>query len=354
MNSANRLSPIVNPTSTLMDCLKKMDEIRSKLLLVLENEFYVGLLSIGDIQRAIIANKPNDTKISTILRNDYIVAYEGTNTDEIKKIMLKIRAEFIPVISKNNKVIRIFYWDELFLEKRIIPENHFDIPVVIMAGGLGTRLRPFTYVIPKPILPYKEKTILEEVISRFNNYGCKDFYLSVNYKADLIEYYIKSLNLPYNFTYVKELIPMGTIGSLSLVKNKIKQTFFLHNCDILIEQDYSEILKYHLSNKNEITLVSAIKNYSIPYGILESGEDGLLLDIQEKPEITFKINSGMYIIEPHLLQEIPDSHSFDITNLIENIRIRNGRIGVFPISDKSWIDIGNLTEFSKMIGINNY
>jgi NDP-sugar pyrophosphorylase family protein len=140
---------------------------------------------------------------------------------------------------------------------------------------------------------------------------------------------------------------MGTAGSLSLLKNKINKTFFVSNCDIIIEQDYSEILNYHQENKNEITVVAALKNYPIPYGIIESGEFGQLLELKEKPEITFKINSGMYILEPHLLKEIPSGSFFHITQLIEKIKRRNGKIGVFPVSEKSWIDMGELDTFTK-------
>jgi NDP-sugar pyrophosphorylase family protein len=140
---------------------------------------------------------------------------------------------------------------------------------------------------------------------------------------------------------------MGTAGSLSLLKGKIKETFFVTNCDILIDQDYSEVLKYHRENKNEITVVATLKHFPIEYGTIETGEDGLLLELREKPEVTFKINSGMYILEPHLIEEIPQNKFFHITQLIEEVKSRGGRVGVFPISEKSWIDIGNWDEYFK-------
>ena len=134
---------------------------------------------------------------------------------------------------------------------------------------------------------------------------------------------------------------MGTIGSLSLIKEKINQTFFVTNCDILIEQDYSEILDYHRANGNEITIVAALKHIPIPYGIVETGENGQLMELKEKPELTFKINSGMYVLEPHLLKEIPENTFLHITELIDKIRCRKGNVGVFPVSEKSWKDIGD-------------
>jgi NDP-sugar pyrophosphorylase family protein len=142
---------------------------------------------------------------------------------------------------------------------------------------------------------------------------------------------------------------MGTAGSLSLLKDRIHETFFVSNCDILIEQDYSEILRYHKENKNEITLVAALKHYPIPYGTVEAGENGQLIALKEKPELTFKINSGMYILDPHLLNEIPDNQFFHIIQLIEKVKKRKGKVGVFPVSEKSWRDIGEWSEYLKLI-----
>ena len=172
----------------------------------------------------------------------------------------------------------------------------------------------------------------------------------MNYKAEFIEFYLRNQHLPYQLNFFKEGKPMGTAGSISLLKEKIDQTFFVNNCDILIEQDYSEILDFHRQSKNEITIVAALKNYSIPYGVIETGNNGTLLNLQEKPEFTFKINSGMYILEPHLLDEIPVNEVYYITQLINNIKCRQGQIGVFPVSEGSWKDIGSWEELKKHLG----
>jgi len=227
--------------------------------------------------------------------------------------------------------------------------------VVVMAGGLGTRLKPLTNVLPKPLIPLGEKTIIEDIFERFNNHGCDEFFLTVNYKAELIEFYLKNQNLPYKLEFYKEKMPMGTAGSLTLLKNKIDRTFFVSNCDILVDQDYSEILDYHNSSQNEITVIAALRHYPIPYGTIETGENGNLNCLTEKPELTFKINSGMYILEPQLLEEIPENILFHITHLIEKVKNRNGRIGVFPVSEGSWIDIGTWDEYCNHIeSFNNH
>lgn len=326
-----------------------MDESKRKLLIVLQdNQTFFSLLSIGDIQRAIINNIPLDSSVEKILRDDITVAHKNDNIELVKQRMKTRRNEFMPIIDDTKKIIQVIFWEDLFAERQ--PAIQFDLPVVIMAGGRGSRLKPLTNIIPKPLIPINDKTIIEDIMDRFVEHGCHQFYLSVNYKADMIRYYFDDLNnLEYDIDYFQEDKPLGTAGSLSLLKGKINQTIFVSNCDILIDQDYSEILKYHRENKNDITVVAALKHYPIHYGTIESGNNGQLLELIEKPELTFKINSGMYLIEPHILDEIPDEQFFHITELIVNVMTRGGTVGVFPVSEKSWKDIGDWKEYLKNI-----
>lgn len=335
----------IDASDTILSALKRMDQTYRRLLLVFENESFSNVLSIGDIQRAIIRNQSLETLVNNILRKETRIAHTGQSFDEIKNLMLKFRAECMPVVDENQQLADVYFWEDVFQEKEPQPKKQFNLPVVIMAGGFGTRLKPITNVLPKPLIPIGEKTILEHIFQRFSKHGCNSFHISVNYKAELIEYYLKNQNLPYQLNYFQEEKPMGTAGSLSLLKDKIKETFFVSNCDILIEQDYSEILDYHKTNKNDITIVAALKHYPIPYGTIETTKNGQLVGLQEKPELTFKINSGMYILEPHLLNEIPESQFFHITHLIEKIHQTGGNVGVFPVSEKSWKDIGSWDEY---------
>lgn len=338
---------VINKNETILSALKQMDDIRHKLLIVTEADKYKGLISIGDIQRAIIKNINIENPIASIMRNDYIVSKPKDNIKEIKSLMLSIRAEFMPVIDSENNITKVYFWQDLFEEKEAKPLNEFNLPIVVMAGGLGTRLRPLTHVVPKPLIPVGGRTLLEEIFDRFGKYGCDEFHVSVNYKADLIKYYIKNQKLPYKISYFQEDKPTGTAGSISLLKDKINSTFFVTNCDILIEQDYSEILNYHKKHNNEITIVAALKHFKIPYGTIDTSTDGQLKSLTEKPELTFKINSGMYVLEPHLINEIPENQFFHITQLIEKLRENKRKVGVFPISEKSWIDLGNWNEYLK-------
>lgn len=336
---------IISDKYTLLDALKVMDSTGFRSLLVLDNkDKFKGILSIGDIQRCLIKNNRMDIVIGDILRKNPKIATVGTPFKEIREVMIKYRMEFIPVINTENELETVYFWEDIFDIDTKIPMSQFDLPVVIMAGGFGTRLRPLTNVLPKPLFPVGEKTILENIFERFSCHGCNTFYVSINYKAELIKYYITKQNLPYNLHFFKEDKPMGSAGSLSLLRGKIKETFFVNNCDILINQDYSEILDFHKLHKNEITVVAALKHFPIAYGTIDTGTNGKLIKLVEKPELTFKINSGMYILEPHLLDEIPDGQFFHITELIEKIKNRHGKVGVFPVSEKSWSDIGNWDE----------
>lgn len=336
----------VQSTQSIQDALKKMDAIDKKLLLVFKDNFFKGLLSIGDIQRAIIKQIDLNLPLKTILRKDYKYATNYQSRDEIKAIMLQYRMECMPVLNEKKELVDVIFWEDIIDESLVLCQTPFDLPVVIMAGGKGTRLKPLTNVLPKPLIPIGEKTILEDIMDKFVASGSHRFFLSLNYKAEFIQSYLEQLNnTDYRLCFFTEDKPLGTAGSLALIKGKIKETFFVSNCDILIKEDYSQILHYHCENKNELTLVSALKSFAIPYGIVETETDGLLVDIKEKPEINFQINTGMYVLEPHLLQEIPEKTYFNITDLMQKIIDRGGRVGCFPISEKAWTDIGEWKEY---------
>jgi dTDP-glucose pyrophosphorylase len=350
---------IISKNASILEALKLMDTIDKKLLFVFENNKFINLLSIGDIQRAIIRNNSLDTPINNILREQVKMSYDNESFKDIKDRMLQYRTECMPVLDSQKNLVDVYFWEDIFSpeEKRII--KNIDIPAVIMAGGRGERLKPITNIIPKALMPIGEKPILEIIIDRLNEIGINDFYISVNYKKDMIKQYFKQLdNKGYNIKYLEETKPLGTGGSLYLLKNKLLSTFFVSNCDILIEQDFREVYQYHKENRNELTVISALKHYPIAYGTLETGPNGILTKMKEKPELTFQVNTGMYILEPHLLKEIPEDTFFQITTLIDKVFKRGGKIGVFPVSEHSWIDIGiwkkyeeSINEFKNWINI---
>lgn len=341
----------VRDTITIWNCLTLMDDRGLKLfILVNSDNKYKGLISIGDLQREIIKGTNLEQPVTAVEKRQNLVATPDFSLDEIKALMFSIRAEFMPVIDDNNEILEIYFWKDLFGTEERVEYQKIDVPVIIMAGGKGTRLKPLTNVIPKPLIPIGENTIIEEIINRFTKVGCTEFYLSVNYKASTIKHYFEEKkHEQLSIDYFQETKPLGTAGSMFLIKNKINTTFFVSNCDILIDQDLSEIYHFHKSNNLDITIVSALKNLVIPYGTIQTGENGKLISMSEKPSFNFQINTGVYILEPHVLESIPENAFFHITDLIEEIRNKAGRVGVFPISEGSWTDIGEWDVYTKYL-----
>lgn len=341
----------IQGNKSILEALKLMDSSKTKLLFVFDGKKFVGLLTIGDVQRAILKDIILTSSIFTILDKNKVYASVNESVEEIKNKMAKLRAECMPVVDENGNLVKVYSWKDLFGSKAHTEYPSLNIPVVIMAGGMGSRLAPLTNIYPKPLIPIGEKTIVESIMDKFVKYECHDFYMSVNYKADTIKNYFDFINNPeYNVSYFQEDKPMGTAGSLRLLKDKINSTFFVSNCDILIEEDYANILEYHRSNKNELTVVAAVKTISIPYGTIITGENGLLESIEEKPTLSFKINTGLYILEPSLLNDIPDEF-FHITHLMEKLKAQGRRVGVYPISQNDWKDMGDWKEYLKLIDV---
>ena len=341
----------INSAKSILEALKLMDTSKTKLLFVFDGNKFEGLLTIGDIQRAILQDVNLTDSISSILDKNKVYASIDEPIEEVKKKMARLRAECMPVVDENGNLVKVYSWKDLFGSKAQEAHPELNLPVVIMAGGIGSRLAPLTNIYPKPLIPIGEKTIVESIMDKFVGYNCHDFYMSVNYKADTIKNYFDFINNPeYNVNYFQEDKPMGTAGSLRLLKDKINTTFFVSNCDILIEDDYANILEYHRNNKNELTVVAAVKTISIPYGTIITGENGLLESIEEKPTLTFKINTGLYILEPTLLDDIPDEF-FHITHLMEKLKAQGRRVGVYPISQNDWKDMGDWKEYLKLIDV---
>ncbi len=344
---------IIDASTTLIQTMKKMDEGFTKSLMVFEGERFIGIITNGDLQRAIISKVPFDTPIIKVVNNsNKYYAHEGDNREDIKAWMIEKRAEFMPILDNEVNLVDVIFWDEV-ISDTVVEDNRRKIvlPVVIMAGGKGTRLKPITNVIPKPLVPVGDKTILEVIMDQFESIGCHKFYMSVNYKADMMKYYLSQLPHQYDIEFFQEEKPLGTIGSVSLLKGKINTPFFVSNCDSINEQDYRDVYDYHVQNHNDLTIVTMVKSFRIPYGVIETGEDGLMVALSEKPELTYQVNTGVYILNPTCIDEIPENEFFHITHLMEKIKTRGGRVGCFPVSEHAWKDMGEWPEYLKMINV---
>lgn len=354
MNYSERIKKkIISADKTIIQTMKLMDESYTKLFLVFEGDIFLGIITNGDIQRAIISHIPFDTPIGKIVsREGKLFAHVGDNREKIKEWMLEKRAELMPVLDKNGDLADVIFWGEVLSDTPSVDNRpKINLPVVIMAGGKGTRLKPITNVIPKPLVPVGDKTILEVIMDQFEGIGCHKFYMSVNYKADMMKYYLSQLDHKYDIEFFMEDKPLGTIGSVSLLKGKITTPFFVSNCDSINEQDYRDVWDYHVKNHNDMTIVTMVKSFKIPYGVIETGEDGLMTALKEKPEQTYQVNTGVYILNPELIDEIPEGEFFHITHLMEKVQKRGGRVGCFPVSEQSWRDMGEWPEYLKMINV---
>lgn len=341
---------IIDIQSNLLDALSLMDKIDCKLLLVFENGEYTNLLSIGDVQRCILKYGKTDVKLHNALRTNVRVGYSNESLEMHKRLILKYRIAFLPILSEEGKLVDVIFWDELIKEEftKMKNQDFKNIPLVIMAGGKGTRLEPITHIIPKPLIPLGKKPIIESIIDSFVDYGINEVIVSVNYKADLIKYYFNTIeDKEYTLDYVNEDKPLGTAGSLKLLEGKVKGTFVVSNCDIFIKDDYSEILKYHKQQGCALTAVAVVKSFDIPYGTMEIGNQGMLLTLKEKPSYSYYVNSGLYILESEVLTEIPKDQFYHITELMQQLMDKGKKVGVFPVSEKSWLDIGNWQEYQK-------
>ena len=342
---------VIDPFMSLLEAMKRMDEIKVKMLFVFDGEHFEGIITIGDIQRAIIKNVQLNEAISAIVEKDKKYARPNEDIKIVRSKMTELRAECMPVVDDEGNLVDVYFWEDLFKHSEQQHREIISLPVVIMAGGKGTRLKPLTNVIPKPLVPVGDKTILEIIMDQFESIGCHKFYMSVNYKADMMKYYLNQLEHHYDIDFFMEDKPLGTIGSVSLLKGKINTPFFVSNCDSINEQDYRDVYDYHVNNHNDMTIVTMVKSFTIPYGVIETGEDGLMVDLKEKPEHTYMVNSGVYILNPELIDEIPEGQFFHITHLMEKVKARGGRVGCFPVSEESWHDMGEWPEYLKMINV---
>lgn len=335
---------------SIKDTIKAIDIGGQKIVLVIDdNEKLLGVVTDSDIRRYILKNGDLDSNIEEVMQKKPKYVYEKEK-EKARSIIIKYGVDALPIINEQHQVIDIIFLKEILQEEDNIQVlEKMDLPIVIMAGGKGTRLKPYTQIIPKPLIPIGETTIVERIIEQFIKYGCKDFYMTINYKKNMIKSYFEDIDVDYNLNYVEEKIFLGTGGSLHLLKDEIKSTFFVSNCDILIDANYSDILKHHKENKNLITVITSLKNFIIPYGIINISGNGDICEMKEKPEYNFLVNTGMYILEPEVLKDIPENMFFHITDLINKYIEDDKKVGVYPITENAWLDMGEVKEMERMI-----
>ena len=279
-------SILIHRQATVKEAMKQLDNTAEKILFVVDGENrLIGSLTDGDIRRWILAGGAVDEKVSRVcFKGTYFVAH-NYDIENVKEEILKRKIVYVPVVDDRKKIVEFLIWDKLFDGKlKRKTRDKLNIPVVIMAGGKGTRLDPFTRILPKPLIPVGDKTIMELIIEKFLEYDVAHFFVSVNHKSRIIKSYFEELDPAYGITYLYEDKPLGTAGALKQLQGVLEGDVFVTNCDIIVDADYPDVLRHHMASHNEITVVASMKNFKIPYGVCKIKNGGTLVNIAEKPE----------------------------------------------------------------------
>lgn len=324
----------------------------TKCLIVVDDEKkLLGTISDGDIRRGLINGLGVDSKIDQIYcRSPSVLIENQFNLNDVKKLLSKNKIDLIPVVSPENIVVDYYNWPKLS-DGETNHFNKFEANVVIMAGGKGERLKPFTDILPKPLIPLNKKPLLVHIIEKFLPYGLKDFHVTLNYKSSIIKAFFEEEKREFALNYVDEEKPLGTAGSLIYLNNKFSGPFFVTNCDIIVNADYFKIYNYHISRNFDITIVASEKKHTVPYGVCLIDDDECLIRINEKPSEDYYINVGLYILNPMMINLIPKNISFHMTDLIELAKSKNFKIGVYKIGENDWIDTGQWEEYGKAVNL---
>ncbi len=334
---------LIEEKCTMLEAMALLDKIARKVLFVAREGRLVAAITDGDIRRWILKKGNLEARVTDIA--NYNPKYLKEEKKALaKEYMKKHSIEALPILNDANKIVSIVFIND----GDIGIKKDLNIPVVMMAGGCGTRLHPYTKILPKPLIPIGEIPIAEHIINRFNKYGCRDFYLIVNHKKNMIKAYFSEIEKNYRITYIDEEKPLGTGGGLGLLKGIVVSTFILSNCDILIEEDYEKIYKFHKKERNFITMVCSLKKIRIPYGVIEIGQYGQIENMKEKPELSFFTNTGMYIAEPGVIEGLEIDQATDFPDIIEKYKKIGKKIGVYPVGENSWLDMGQFDTMEEM------
>ena len=335
--------------------MEALEETSEKVLFVVDgNQELIGSISDGDLRRHILEGHDLKDSISNAFNTDPIYVFEKDfDLKYLKKLLRINKIEVVPIVNDAMIITDYITWEKAFDngEELASQKGQVSAPVVIMAGGKGTRLEPFTKILPKPLIPIGDRPIIDLIIDRFVEFGMKTFYLVLNNMSKIIRAYFEDNTGNYSISFVEESKFSGTVGGLKILSGRLNEPFFVSNCDIIVYADYFDLYRFHLEKNYDMTIVASVRYLNIPYGICELNNKGSLGEIKEKPEYSFLANTGLYIINPSVLALIPDSMPFDATDLIAKLKQNSGNIGVYPVSEKAWIDVGQWSEYKKALSI---
>ncbi len=337
----NNKNIIVNITDTIKHTLKIIDDEALKIAIVVDDEKKViGTIGDGDIRRAILKG----IDVSDTIENVYFRTPTLCNINEpiekIIQIAISKKIYQVPIIDDNGCLVKI---EDL---GSMLSITNRPNEVILMAGGLGTRLRPLTENTPKPLLKVGNQPILETIIVNFAKYGFKNITISVNYKSEMIiDYFGDGSKFGVNISYIHEDDRLGTAGALSLLKTKPSKPFFVMNADLLTSVNFEHLLNYHCMENSNATMCVREYDFQVPYGVIEV-ENQNITSIVEKPTHKFFVNAGIYVLSPKVLENIPHNTFYDMPTLFDILIQQQQKVLSFPIHEY-WLDIGRLSDFEQ-------
>lgn len=333
---------LLKEDTNIRDAAARLEKVRCKICYLERDGKLIAAVSDGDIRRAVMKGTNTSLPVSSIANYEpkFFYVYEQNKIAETFK---NTELFSVPVTNYNREIVSVHFRNGKIVKK----EQSMDVPVVMVAGGKGTRLYPYTKILPKALIPIGENPIAEIIFERFNEYGCKKFFMIVNHKKEMIQAYFKGKKYPYQICYADENEPLGTGGGLKLVQNKIWSDFFFINCDVIIDADYSEIYHFHREQGNDITIVGAKYTNTIPYGVLHYDENGYH-GMDEKPTFECTMNTGMYVVSPDIFHELKKDESISFPEIIDRCYNKGKKIGVYTIEESAYMDMGQLEELEKM------
>ncbi|EKP04915.1 MULTISPECIES: nucleotidyltransferase family protein [Leptospira] len=326
---------------TLREAIQAIDASGIQLILVAnENKILEGILTDGDIRRSILKNSNLDIKIQEVMNRNPMTVLSETSREEILSIMRNYVLHHIPVVDQNRRIVDLVTLDDLV--------GAVERPnwVVLMAGGLGKRLRPLTDQTPKPLLSVGGKPILESILESFSEQGFRKFFISVNYKAEMIRnYFGNGDRWKVKINYIDESKSLGTAGALAFIPFVPEHPLIVMNGDLLTRANFYSLLKFHEQEKSAATMSVREYDFQVPYGVVNV-EGNCILNIEEKPVHKFYVNAGIYVLSPESLGNIPRNTFYDMPTLFENLISLDKKTCAYLLKEY-WLDIGRLEEFER-------
>jgi len=341
---------LIPKAASVREAMKQLDRTARKILFVVDaDRRLAGSLSDGDVRRWILADGSLDAPVAAACYRKTYAVGEGYDVAEVEREIGRRKILIVPVLDGRRRVVGLIGGEGFVGAAAAKAPAPLSGPVVIMAGGRGERLDPFTRILPKALIPIGERTLIEIIFERFRAYRIDHFHVSVGPKAKVIKSYFEELAPPYRITFLEEAAPLGTAGALKKLEGTFKGSLVMTNCDVIVDAEYDDIERLHRRSGNDVTLVAAHRNFVLPYGLCEIEKGGRLKRIVEKPEYGFLVNAGLYFIRDRVLKLIPAGRPFDVTQLVAAVLAAKGKVGVYPVGQSAWIDTGEWSEYRNAI-----